>query len=397
MEYYRKLVLSAFYALTIFVGWSVYRDCRILRIVQPYFAYAISGLNADMNHTMSGDIRGIGNEHNLKPVIYNPNVVHIVSIVNGTYYGFSLTAVKSLIFLSDCEFKFYILSDDDAVEKFHKEIQSWPEIVQSRIEMFYIKYNCEPWKPILYSRVTKKMDYKICTYLTILQSDIIAERTSKVMYLDSDLLAMDDIGKLWQVFEQFEPQHTMATVRGSRYVRRSHYFKAPGTIFLDNYGINAGLLLMDLDKLRRLSFADALTRCSQVALKRLIPGDDQDLLCIYFTIYSEQHFLLPCSWNYRKTMYQCYDQEFSCPTAERDGIHLFHATYINLITEGDFMYLHQCMGNITFHDLKQTVSCLDSSISRLKAVNRSCKSLANLTLSLENRLSLIRNGIGTSN
>ena len=70
------------------------------------------------------------------------------------------------------------------------------------------------------------------------------------IYLDTDILLMDDIKNLWNFFSQFNPSQIIGMAATENYygnVSSIPYFGPPGV------GLNGGVTLMNLTRMRQMS------------------------------------------------------------------------------------------------------------------------------------------------
>ena len=300
---------------------------------------------------------------NIKP----ENTIHIATIITGQlFYRLGFTLIKSIIFTTKQNVNCYIFTKDDAVEKMNLDIQPWPMEIKSRLNIYQLE---EYTGSDLHFPINKKgkMDMKMLAYAAILQSKIVAERTSKLIYIDADLCAMDDLWKLWKVFDTFGKNHTIATAIGRRYAQYR-----TEKIFL-GLGINAGVMLMDLKKLMQLSFMTEYLKGSKNKATILKTYDDQDLLCLFFKRFPEQHLLLSCIWNFRQSMNICTKvPRFLCKEVEEMGVGLVHATSPLIFTHSEFSQAYSCIKALNFSQIPETLSCLGNAFESFKNGSIEC-------------------------
>ena len=307
------------------------------------------------------------------------STIHIATlIIKDSYFRFGLVAIKSIVFTTKRHLNFYVVTNDDSVKWLQLAMEEWPTNVIQRINVFHIPFNASNWEavlPLYFGTISRKLT----AYGSIFNSRIISQHTSKIIYMDADFLALVDISELWDMFHQFKHHQTIATSFGTRYVASS-YTKNSDTFLYDNLGINAGLMLMDLGKLKGLSFLDLLHRCSNRVQAVLLPIDDQDLLLLYLQRYPEQHLLLPCSWNFRQSMSKCNEDgkpELRCFGAEKNGIHFLHGTKFSFFTKGQYANIFSCMSNVDFGKMRHTGLCLQKAIKTFKQEEKQCKNKIN--------------------
>ena len=80
--------------------------------------------------------------------------------------------------------------------------------------------------------------------------DFMLPKVDAGIFLDTDILLMDDIKGLWAHFSQFSPSQVMgmaATENIYSTVENLPYFGPPGV------GLNAGVIMMNLTRMRRMA------------------------------------------------------------------------------------------------------------------------------------------------
>ena len=319
-------------------------------------------------------------------------IIHIATLIVGNAFQlFGLTMIKSALFTTRHRLHFYVVSNDTAMDIIVSDIDNWPEDIKSRIQVSHIGFNATEWEESLPMKPKKQFDIKLIAYGSIFNSPLIFSHTSHLIYIDSDFLLLDDIAKLWDVFQEFNNHQTIATATGTRYVN-TVYVKHNESFINNNLGINAGLLLLNVERLKNVAFFEKLVKCSGIKHRHLQAYDDQDLLLLYAERYPEQHYLLPCSWNFRQSMAKCNnegDPQLRCFEAENYGVHFLHGTYFNFLMEGQFRNIFQCMHNINFHERNRTSQCLQRAVNIFYTEERNCSNKVNILKRLENTLKSI--------
>ena len=305
-------------------------------------------------------------------------IIHIATIMIGKrFFKYGLVLIKSIVFTTKNRVNFYIFTTDDAVDNVLVEIQAWPKEFKQRVNI----YQLDEYKgsdlifPVGKNNVVHR---KILAYAAIMRSPIIAQHTSKLIYIDADLLALDDLWKLWKLFDTFDRNQTVATAIGRRYAARRGE-----DIFL-GLGINAGLMLMDLGKLKQLSFMEEYLKGSKYQNTVLHTSNDQDLLCLYFKRFPEQHRLLSCTWNFRQSMNFCtQDTKYLCMEGKELGVSIIHATDPGLFTKSEFSNVHTCLKELNFMKVYETVVCLQNAFTVFKNDSSLCDYKHNFLVNIE--------------
>ena len=152
------------------------------------------------------------------------------------------------------------------------------------------------------------------------------------IFLDTDILMLGDPALLWDRFELFSPFTALALAPVDAVYNvqnpRIPYYGLPGT------GLNAGVILMNLTRLRALpggSFTGAVRSIWDKYGDQNLFYADQDIINM---VGEQSPYLiqpLPCEWNF--IFWQCRRLPIkgsklvwtkSCPTASQHGIGLLH-------------------------------------------------------------------------
>lgn len=137
----------------------------------------------------------------------------------------------------------------------------------------------------------------------------------KLIYLDSDTVMLTRIVELWSFFNSFEShQHSAMTLENYRAHELSYYLHPQMALspcpdddkhcvkVYGKLGINSGVYLMHLDRMRAINLYDSLMEIVRGPMKehpsRFHTGD-QDVLNTYFHDHPNEMFELPCEWNFR--------------------------------------------------------------------------------------------------
>ncbi|VDP81182.1 unnamed protein product [Echinostoma caproni] len=112
------------------------------------------------------------------------------------------------------------------------------------------------------------------SYIKLLLPQILPPSVDKVIMLDADMLLAKSVYSLWGLFDQFNDSQ--------------------------GFGYNAGLILLDLNKLRTLNWRriweDVYTELAD-ALGGILPTAEQDVLNRIVHLNPKYLFDMPCTWN----------------------------------------------------------------------------------------------------
>lgn len=169
----------------------------------------------------------------------------------------------------------------------------------------------------------------LCTYLRILIPQALPESLERVIYLDSDMVVLSDLGRLWD--EPLDERHCLAVQEVSApvmdarqglpaYKRCAHYlstirpipnYKAFGFPPSKKY-FNGGVMVIDLAKWRRDDVAGRLLQCLNDN-RRYVRWWDQYALNV---VLADTCGELDCRWNQTSHVYAFPSWERSPLSAE---------------------------------------------------------------------------------
>lgn len=148
-------------------------------------------------------------------------------------------------------------------------------------------------------------------FLSIAIHRVMPDNMHKVIMLDSDLKFKADIADLYNIFNSFKDTEIMAIARDGQPVYRHTFWeyrsKNPETRVGEPppnglTGFNSGVLLLDLDRMRKSELYNNLIDPSileKLTSKYKFKGHlgDQDFFTLIGMDHEELFHVLPCNWN----------------------------------------------------------------------------------------------------
>ncbi|KAK6473996.1 glucoside xylosyltransferase 2-like isoform X1 [Huso huso] len=254
--------------------------------------------------------------------------MHLAVVACGDRVDETLTMLKSALLFSIKKIKFHIFAEDSLKSQFEKGLNKWPHpfTLKFQYSIYSITFsvgNAQEWKKL----------FKPCAAQRLFLPVILKEVDS-LLYVDTDVLFLRPMDDIWSFLKEFNttqlaamaPEHEIPKIGWySRFARHPFYGKT---------GVNSGVMLMNLTRIRNtlfkvgsnniewedLAWEDLLHPLYQ-KYKNHITWGDQDLLNIIFHYNPECLFSFPCQWNYRPDhcMYGS-----NCPGAEEEGVSILH-------------------------------------------------------------------------
>lgn len=247
-----------------------------------------------------------GNIKNSKHV--NDEVINLAVVACGDRVKETLVLLKSALMFTESYLHFIIITEKNLKQDFTKQFKEWPEYVQKQfnftlMEPRFPKENENEWKSL----------FKPCASQRIFLPEVL-KTTDSILYVDTDVLFISDIADVWNHFKKFNSTHLAALAPEHEDPNMGWYNRFARHPFYGKLGLNSGVMLMNLTRMREFGFVKKIFPLYQ-EYKNAIPWGDQCLLNILFHFHPDQLYVYDCSWNYRPDhcMYgsNCYAAEVS--------------------------------------------------------------------------------------
>jgi len=290
------------------------------------------------------NIEGILGEHNMlkqeeptdSDIVKDGNTVNVVITAcerpgdnNLTDHMVQLnTLLKTIYLLSTTPVTVYFLHNQENIfKRAVLDVKEWGLETQHKIRLKSV--------PISYPQRLDSMikEFKTCSPARLFIHEMLPD-VDAAIFLDSDVILMDNIQNLWNYFRHFSSAQLVgmaATENIYNEVKNLPYYGPPGV------GLNGGVMLLNLTRMRAMSGAGFTGSVRWVYSKyqSLLWRADQDILNIIFGTSPWYMYELPCTWNY--VMWQCrvdawakennprtWDGKNQCKGAEKRGVSIMH-------------------------------------------------------------------------
>ncbi|ODM99185.1 Glucoside xylosyltransferase 2 [Orchesella cincta] len=147
---------------------------------------------------------------------------------------------------------------------------------------------------------------------------------NEILYLDVDTLVVGNLRKVWSEFRNMGSSQAVGIAPEHEVSSIGWYNRFAQHPFYPPLGLNTGVMLMNLTRLRHGFEWEAAILKSYKRFKNQIVFGDQDLLNIVFYHHPDAVYLLPCYYNYRPD--HCL-YGLNCESAEMkngEGIQIVH-------------------------------------------------------------------------
>ncbi|KAM6937132.1 glucoside xylosyltransferase 1 [Xenentodon cancila] len=298
------------------------RRCKSLSVSywNPYWRLPadVCGVNCLLGPSLSERSASVAKKH-------SEERSHLAVVACGPRLEETLTMLKSAVLFSKKHLHFYIFAENELHDSFRKALKLWPTKVQTKFTftvypIMFPDENAKEWKKL----------FKPCASQRLFLPLILKEVDS-LLYVDTDILFLRPVEDIWALLSQFNSSHLAAMAPEHEEPRIGWYNRFARHPYHGKTGINSGVMLMNMTRLREKSFKNDMTavalRWEEILLPLLqkyklnITWGDQDLLNIIFYHNPESLHVVPCQWNYRPDhcMYGS-----NCLPAEQEGVFILH-------------------------------------------------------------------------
>ncbi|KAH7940588.1 hypothetical protein HPB49_002341 [Dermacentor silvarum] len=167
---------------------------------------------------------------------------------------------------------------------------------------------------------------------------LLANISDAVIYVDTDVVFLHPVEDFWRKFYAMNEWQMAGMAPETEDFKKNYYLIKGLHPFVQPFALNAGLLMMNLTRMRAFGIERRLLELKREFEGR-IPFADQDLLNILFTRYPQGIFTFTCRWNFRGEHCQgdalCTDGPVAVVHASRK--------MISEKLEPAFVTLHQAM------------------------------------------------------
>ncbi|XP_076458960.1 glucoside xylosyltransferase 2-like isoform X2 [Babylonia areolata] len=249
--------------------------------------------------------------------------MHLVVVACGDRTRETLTMLKSAAALtSEGSLVFHIFSEKHLQAGFARKLEAWlkqyREKIEYRVYDITLGTNAEWWLHIFKRR---------CAYQRLFLHTLLAD-VDAVIYVDTDTLFLTSVTSVWDNFARFNASQIMGLVanhenkKGGGWYKRNTKLRG---VFVHPSGVNSGVILMNLTRLRHSNWSGDIWHYSHVHQKQL-DLVDQDIYNIYLHFHPDQLFLLDCTLNFRTDhcSKRFKDNTSACLSAEKGGVRILH-------------------------------------------------------------------------
>ncbi|XP_072929851.1 glucoside xylosyltransferase 1 [Epargyreus clarus] len=237
-------------------------------------------------------------------------------VVCDSRFNESLNVIKSVLLFTTTPVYFVIFTDDQLRGKFNETLSKWRSLVNNQLDFELQRINFpeaheEEWLNLFSKCAAQRLFIpKLITHI------------DSMIYVDTDTLFLGPVDELWHSFSQFNSSQISAMTLEDDNPNVSWYPRFAKHPFYGRYGLNSGVMLMNLTRMRDFGW-DAYVTPIMLKWKLYIPWGDQDIINIIFHYHERAVRVLSCRYNYRSD--QCMYGD-ACSDATSRGVFVLHGS-----------------------------------------------------------------------
>ncbi|KAL2775712.1 xylosyl- and glucuronyltransferase LARGE1 isoform 3 [Daubentonia madagascariensis] len=269
--------------------------------------YSVEEGTGDSENLRAGIVAGNSSECGQQPVVEKCETIHVAIVCAG--YNASrdvVTLVKSVLFHRRNPLHFHLIADSIAEQILATLFQTWM-VPAVRVDF----YNADELKSEV-SWIPNKHYSGIYGLMKLVLTKTLPANLERVIVLDTDITFATDIAELWAVFHKFKGQQVLGLVENQSDWYLGNLWKNHRPWPALGRGYNTGVILLLLDKLRKMKWEQMWRLTAERELMGMLSTSlaDQD---IFNAVIKQNPFLvyqLPCFWNVQLSDHtrseQCY-------------------------------------------------------------------------------------------
>lgn len=204
-------------------------------------------------------------------------------------------------------------------------------------------YKAENWIPRV-SWIPNKHYSGVYGLLKLILPEIC--QVPKILVIDTDVTFLNDVGLLWQSFNDFNEYQLLGLVENqSHWYLKTLPYEQRSWPALDK-GFNTGIMVMNLKRLRERNFAQLWVTTAKRVLETISETSlaDQDIINAVIKQYPNIVYRIECTWNIQLSDHTLSESCYS------------DANRLNVILSLNFIYKISFFCVITFLKFRRTIA-----------------------------------------
>ncbi|KAJ8050733.1 Glucoside xylosyltransferase 2 [Holothuria leucospilota] len=262
--------------------------------------------------------------------------IHLSAVTCGDRTEETLVMLKSALLLTRRCLVIHIFAEYNLRQDIRDEVIKWTKtsVYAASLYIYNITYpeqeNVDEWKQM----------FRSCTTQRLFIPDLLTEVDS-ILYVDTDTLFLNSPETIWKYLSSFNSTQIAGLVTEHEIPSQGWYNKYANQPFYGDLGLNAGVMLMNLTRMRSFKWSNRIIPFYR-QYKQKISFADQDLINVLFYFYPDRVFEIPCGWNYR--LDHCWLGN-NCHDIETNGISLLHGNRGTFHGKGPFGSVYETFRN----------------------------------------------------
>ncbi|NXE56515.1 LARG2 glucuronyltransferase, partial [Casuarius casuarius] len=266
--------------------------------------------------------RGERSNHTACPkqrTVHKCELLHVAIVCAGHNASRDVvTLVKSILFHRKNPLHFHLITDSVAHQILQTLFQSWmvPSVHVSFYNAEDLKLPLPPFFPNSpeVSWIPNKHYSGIYGLMKLTLTKALPSNLSKVIVLDTDITFATDIAELWAIFGKFSDKQVIGLVENQSDWYLGNLWKNHKPWPALGRGFNTGVILLLLDRLRRLGWEQMWRLTAERELMSMLSTSlaDQDIFNAVIKQDPALVYRLPCFWNVQLSDHtrseQCYTE-----------------------------------------------------------------------------------------
>ncbi|CAN7937881.1 unnamed protein product, partial [Ixodes hexagonus] len=202
----------------------------------------------------------------------------------------TMNNLKSAVAFSRAPLRLLLYADTENIKRLQSRISIWPSSVLKRIT-----YSLRLVQFPLKSRHNWKDLFGPCASQRLFLPRMLVEEDA-VLYLDADVVLFRPVEELWSAFNAMNDFQFAGLAPDVEDYSGSVYMHNWKTRYYGRYGLNSGVILMNLTRMRAYGF-ESLVMTLMDKYHKVLKLPDQDLLNMVFHDDPGRLYELSCRWN----------------------------------------------------------------------------------------------------
>nr|XP_020023902.1 glucoside xylosyltransferase 2 isoform X3 [Castor canadensis] len=181
--------------------------------------------------------------------------MHLAVVACGDRLEETLVMLKSAVLFSHRQMYFHIFTEDTLKPEFDKQLRQWPDSYTKKFEhrIYPITFsvgNPQEWKKLFKPCAAQRL------FLPVILKDV-----DSLLYVDTDVLFLRPVDDIWKLLRRFNSTQLAAMAPEHEIPKIGWYSRFARHPFYGTAGVNSGVMLMNLTRIRSTQFKSVST-CS---------------------------------------------------------------------------------------------------------------------------------------